>query len=612
MSDSAESEQKAAPTDAAGASTARRVVDGAVYAVRFAARHTPGWFAFVAGLLLVQSLIPALQVTLVNQLLMSGEAGEPLSTVLAWVMLVTLVTGLSIPMGSIAGTASYRMVLRLQAAYETDLDSFLADLGPDQVADPVVSNRIEAARGAAGGPLPWQVDTVLSVLGALVTAVTLFWSVWVIQPLAAVLVVLAMVPAIIAYSRMSQIRDQHYEAMAEARRASGYLGDHLASRRSAVELASLGTGWRMARLTAVARRRLCDVEDVVQRKLLNADLAAGVGTAVLLGGALVAIVVGTSHGTSHGAGVAAGIIGVITGIMATRGAASSMGRIMTDAPEITAYVTFLRQMTAAPDVPVVGRSEALVVRGLSYRYPSRDVAAISGVDFEARHGEMIAFVGANGAGKTTAVHCLVGVLGGYEGEILIDGVDARGMTAKERAARFGLVSQEFGRYELTVREALLLGVQSGDASDAELWTALRACDADAFVADLGGLDAQLGEQWGGRGISGGQWQRLALSRIYLRGAGVWILDEPTSAIDAEAEQAIFNQLHASRAERITLVVTHRAWTLREMDRIYVFDQGRVVETGTYTDLLRLGGRFADLFAQQAEGDIAALAAREAP
>lgn len=589
-----------------GASVFRRALAGSVHTIAYAASRTPGWFAIVGALLLLQAVIPALQVVLVNRLLTASGAGAPLSETLGWVALVTLITGLSVPMGSIAITASYRMVLRLRTSYEMDLDEVLAALGPDQVADPDTSNRIQAARMAASGALPWQVDTVLSILGTVVTAVTLFWSVWVIEPVAAILVVAAMVPAIVAYSLMSRIRDQHYESMAEAMRTAGYLGDHLASRRSAVELASLGTGWRMALLTGAARRRLCDVEDEVQRKMLSADVAAGFGTIVLLGGALVAIVMGSAHG----AGVAAGVLGVITGIAATRGAASSLGRIMTDAPEITAYLDFLRGLRVTPAVPVVERSDALEVRALGYQYPSRETPAIVDVSFKARHGEMIAFVGANGAGKTTAVHCLVGALGGYKGTISIDGVDARELTPKERAARFGLVSQEFGRYELRVRDALLLGVQAGDATDEQLWAALRACHADDFVTELGGLDAQLGEQWGGRGISGGQWQRLALSRIYLRNAGIWILDEPTSAIDAEAEQNIFAELHATRADRITLVVTHRAWTLRGMDRIYVFDRGRIVESGTYGELLRLGGRFAELFAQQAEGDLAVIRSEE--
>jgi ATP-binding cassette subfamily B protein len=108
----------------------------------------------------------------------------------------------------------------------------------------------------------------------------------------------------------------------------------------------------------------------------------------------------------------------------------------------------------------------------------------------------------------------------------------------------------------------------------------------------------LGQQWGGIGLSGGEWQRLALARIYLRDAPIWVLDEPTSSIDSEAEAEIFQELAATKSGRITIVVSHRAWTLRDMDVIHVMDSGRIVESGTYGELLRRRGRFSELFALQ--------------
>jgi ATP-binding cassette subfamily B protein len=206
---------------------------------------------------------------------------------------------------------------------------------------------------------------------------------------------------------------------------------------------------------------------------------------------------------------------------------------------------------------------------------------------------MVALVGVNGAGKTTAVNLLVGGLSPDRGRVLIDGRDAAELTEAERLGHFGLLVQEFGRFEFTLRDAVALG-----SPDAAVDRDVRATLADTFAADLP-LDTQLGQQWGGTGISGGQWQRLALARIQLRNAGVWILDEPTSAIDAEAEREIFAELRRTKDTRITIVVSHRAWTLREMDRIYVIDDASVVECGTYPELMaRPDGRFARLFAVQ--------------
>jgi ATP-binding cassette subfamily B protein len=206
---------------------------------------------------------------------------------------------------------------------------------------------------------------------------------------------------------------------------------------------------------------------------------------------------------------------------------------------------------------------------------------------------MIALVGVNGAGKTTAINLLVGGLMPSAGRVLIDGRDAAGMSESERLGHFGLLVQEFGRFEFTLRDAVALGSPEAVSDDA-----VRRALAGTFAADLP-LDTQLGQQWGGTGISGGQWQRVALARIHLRGAGVWILDEPTSAIDAEAEREIFADLRRTKDSRITIVVSHRASTLTEMDRIYVIDDGSVVQEGTYPELMAaIGGRFARLFTTQ--------------
>jgi ATP-binding cassette subfamily B protein len=179
------------------------------------------------------------------------------------------------------------------------------------------------------------------------------------------------------------------------------------------------------------------------------------------------------------------------------------------------------------------------------------------------------------------------------GRVLIEGRDAAGMSEAERLGHFGLLVQEFGRFEFTLRDAVALG-SPGTVSD----DAVRAALAGTFAAELP-LDTQLGQQWGGTGISGGQWQRVALARIQLRNAGIWILDEPTSAIDAEAERAIFADLRRTKDTRITIVVSHRASTLTEMDRIYVIDDAEVVQQGTYQELMgHPAGRFARLFATQ--------------
>ncbi|MGO2048541.1 MAG: ATP-binding cassette domain-containing protein, partial [Brachybacterium tyrofermentans] len=223
------------------------------------------------------------------------------------------------------------------------------------------------------------------------------------------------------------------------------------------------------------------------------------------------------------------------------------------------------------------------------------------LDLRIDKGSIVALVGVNGAGKTTSVNSIVGTLDPQHGEISIDGRTRGDMPFQDWVGHFGTLTQEFGRYELTVRESLQLGTPRTDVRDEEMWAALEAANAAGMVRGFDkGLDQQLGSQWdGGVGLSGGQWQRISLARIHLRAAPIWILDEPTSAIDAEAEQDIFRELQRSRADRITIVVSHRAWTLRGMDEILVVDEGHVVERGRYDELLARGGRFTEIFAEQA-------------
>jgi ATP-binding cassette subfamily B protein len=322
---------------------------------------------------------------------------------------------------------------------------------------------------------------------------------------------------------------------------------------------------------------------------------AGVATGALVAAALLVLVTQKAS-----AGAAAGVVAAIAGAGAISSAGQSVAQLGQAAPKVARFRQLLRDAppaTPQTDPPAVTSIEAT---DLAFTYEGAPRAALGGVSFSARKGEMIALVGPNGAGKTTAVNCLTGALRPASGRVLVDGRDASLMAEAERLSLFGALSQEFGRFEVPVRDAVGLGQPVRELSDPELMNALSGAQARDLVTTMpADLDTQLGEQWeNGVGVSGGEWQRLALARIYARNAPIWILDEPTSAIDAEAEYEVFTQLQHTRADRITIVVSHRAWTLREMDRIYVLDDGQIVESGSFDELVNAGGRFAALFRNQ--------------
>ena len=189
------------------------------------------------------------------------------------------------------------------------------------------------------------------------------------------------------------------------------------------------------------------------------------------------------------------------------------------------------------------------------------------------------------------------------GTIRVGGTDLRDIAPETLRARIGVLFQDYASYELSVRENVMMGRPELTADDARVMAALRDARSDWLLRKMpAGLDAKVGRLFeGGHDLSGGEWQRLALARIMYRDADIWILDEPTSSLDPEAEAAIFAELKENLRGRIGLVISHRFSTVRIADRIAVIADGRVTEIGSHDELVRAGGRYARLFELQAAG-----------
>ena len=220
-----------------------------------------------------------------------------------------------------------------------------------------------------------------------------------------------------------------------------------------------------------------------------------------------------------------------------------------------------------------------------------------------RHGELVALVGENGAGKSTLVKLLLRFYDPDLGSVRVGGVNLKDMDPEALRGRIGVLFQDYAMYELSVRENVVMGRPDAPVDDARVMEALRDARSDWLVRKMpNGLDSKVGRLFeGGHDLSGGEWQRLALARIMYRDADIWILDEPTSSLDPEAEAAIFAELKENLKGRIGIVISHRFSTVRIADRIAVIADGRVKEIGTHSELLRAGGRYAELFELQAAG-----------
>jgi ATP-binding cassette, subfamily B, bacterial len=264
-----------------------------------------------------------------------------------------------------------------------------------------------------------------------------------------------------------------------------------------------------------------------------------------------------------------------------------------------------------PQMPVAGHPTALpgkLERGIefhrvSFRYPDREEYALRDVSLTIKPGEKIALVGANGAGKTTFVKLLTRLYDPSEGQVLIDGIDLREVDPKDLQKRIGVIFQDFVKYYLPARENVGFGQIDQLDNEPRIVDSATRAGADATIRALPqGYDTMLGK-WFDRGhdLSGGEWQKVALARAFMRDAEVLVLDEPTAALDALNEYAIFQRFRELTDNKIALLISHRFSTVRMADRIVVLDSGRVVETGTHAELLALGGEYAKLFTIQAEG-----------
>src|SRR6266567_64819 len=240
-------------------------------------------------------------------------------------------------------------------------------------------------------------------------------------------------------------------------------------------------------------------------------------------------------------------------------------------------------------------------RDVSFRYPGTSRLVIDRLNFHLHPGERVALIGENGQGKTTIVKLITRLYDPTEGEILLDGVDLREYDLEDLYREIGVIFQDFMRYEMTAGENIAVGRIEVPHSPGEIEYAAEKSLAAGVIAKLrGGYDQMLGRRFeGGVDLSGGEWQKLALARAYLRDAQLLILDEPTAALDARSEMEVFERFAELTEGKMALLISHRFSTVRMADRIVVLSGGRLIEEGNHEELMSSGGVYAGMFEMQA-------------
>jgi ATP-binding cassette, subfamily B, bacterial len=481
--------------------------------------------------------------------------------------------------------------------------------------DPEFHNRVQRIEASRHQALQ-MVWGVSGLIGAAVGAVAALVGVVAVAPVLLPLLVLVALPAWLAASKRGEAFWDLFWKMTLRDRQRRYLAQLLRSRDDAKEVRAFGLDrYLRERYDALYEERIAELRRTSRRQLgvtLVAHLVIGVvllATLVLVGWLALRGTV-----TIAAAGVAVAGIAVVGGRLASAG--WSIGALTESARYVDDYVAFTSLLPelerTRPTAASPSGFERLTVSDVTFSYPTGGEPALRGVSLEVGAGEVVALVGENGSGKTTLAKLLAGLYQPQEGSIRWDGVDVSTVDPDQLRRQIAVIFQDFARFHLSLRENVGLGRVEAVADLPAVRAAAAHAGADELANGLpDGYETILGPEFTnpkdpdgpesrkGTDLSVGQWQRIALARAFFREAPFVILDEPTASLDPRAERDLFDTIRTLLAGRTVLFISHRFSSVRSADRIYVLDQGEVVESGSHGELMAADGLYAELFTLQA-------------
>ena len=493
------------------------------------------------------------------------------------------------------------------------LKQHAATLDLEQFEDAEIYDKLERARRQTVGRIG-LFTMLLATLQDLITLVSLSVALAVYVPWLLVLLIVAVLPSLLGETHFASLGYSLLYSWTPERRQLDYLRYIGASDISAKELKLFGlSDFLVGRYDRLSNEFYEANKALSIRRSVVSTLLSIVGT---LGyyGAYAVIIYLTVIGHRSAAGLFT--IGVLTFLAGSfRQSRDLIQRVLLSLAQVfeqSLYLedlfTFLdiepsiRRNPGAKQVPVPIRTGFAFER-VGFRYPGSEHWAVRGLDFSLAPGERVALVGENGAGKTTLVKLLARLYDPTEGRILLDGIDLREYDIDSLRRNVGVIFQDFVRYDFMLKENIAVGNISRVEDDPAIRTAAERSLADGVAQRLAGqYDQMLGKRFeGGVDLSGGEWQKVALARAYMRDAQLLILDEPTAALDARAEYGVFLRFSELTKGRMAVLISHRFSTVRMADRILVLKGGELVEQGTHEALVSLGGLYSELFQLQAAG-----------
>ncbi|MBX6384402.1 MAG: ATP-binding cassette domain-containing protein [Microbispora sp.] len=533
----------------------------------------------------------------------AGPTPERVRAALPSLLLVGLAAAARTALQAGSGWAQSRLEPQVSRTSQERLYSLTSRVDLVCFDDPEFHDALQRARMRGMQMAEAVVSTAIDTLSALAGIVAAAGVLGVLHPVLLPLLVLAVVPDAWAAIRAARMDYTISLMLVPARRRKWIIEELLADKNTAAEVRTFTMrGFLLRMFDAVARSEQRVLLDLARRQIIARVLGEALGG---LGQGVVYVALGLL--------LAAGAVPLAvagTAVLAIRSGQTSLATLMYATNRLyevglyfTDYLDFIAQAEARIPAPRDRTAPAgfgrITVEDVTFSYPATPEPALRGVSVCIERGEVVALVGENGSGKTTLAKILAGLYEPDGGRVLWDDVDLAEVDPDSLRSGIAVIAQDHTRWPLTARHNITMGMEKGEA---EVARAAEVAGADQVIAELPyGYRTLLDRRFkNGHELSGGQWQRIAVARGFYRDAPLLICDEPTAALDARAEHALFERIRRHADGRTVLLITHRLASVRYADRIYVLDHGKVREHGTHEELMALDGLYAELYNLQAE------------
>jgi ATP-binding cassette subfamily B protein len=575
---------------------------GVFHSVRLAWRAWPLGLLAVTAMTILIGVAPSLMTWSAWQLVNAAVAARPDRVTVAAIVLAGLSAGQFVLSALLEGLNG-RLGLRIAATARAEVIDHAAHAPYGRFYDEQwrdrlgrISEEVEWRPGHASQTL-LRLLANLAALGGSVGLLTML-NTWL-----ALFAVVAAVPLVLVERRNSRALLGTWRSTSAANRRLDYLRDWSTSPDRAAETRALGVGGFLIDWHDHVAWGLFRAVQRAHRSNSRWALLAGAANIVVLTGSY--LVLARSADRAHTA--PATILLVLTAFGALNSSIIGILSHIVELEDSGGYLEDLYRMATEPredldtGVTLEGPLGGVQIHGLTFGYRP-GVPVLDHVSVTLDRGSFVALVGTNGAGKTTLVKLLLGLLEPDAGDIFVAGRNLRSLSLRSWRSRVSVLFQEYGRYEMTAADSVHLSHPAAPLNPHRLADALTGAAADTVVAGLpAGLNTPVGRVFdGAHGLSGGQWQRLALARVLYRDADLYILDEPTSAMDPDMEWEVFHRIRDQLVGRTVLFVTHRMAAAAQADAIVVLDRGTVAEYGTHDALLRRDGAYARMYQTQAD------------